>query len=194
MVSLSELVITVFLHCLALLNLVAFLNSSGSPWEDLVLVQVHYLTVGSALPHCFVEEGVHELSFATSIFCIFTRSQHGVTSIFMMLVSLHLFFIGSCIWTGSPGFNNSSSLVACLSKQNFYLSLILRLTHMLLFFVSSLRLFLNFLSINISAGDNPCSSGLVWWISNPNNGSWHFLSMFIIVFIVFFSTSPFNCE
>ena len=53
---------------------------------------------------------------------------------------------------------------------------------MLLFFVSSGRLFLNFLPINISAGDNPCSTGAVRWISNLNDGSLHFLSMFFFQF------------
>ena len=50
-------VVTVVLHCLALLNLIVFLDSSGSPWEELVLVWVYYLIVGSTFPHYFVVEG-----------------------------------------------------------------------------------------------------------------------------------------
>ena len=60
--------------------------------------------------------------------------------------------------------------------------------HMLLFFVSSGRLFLNFLYI-ISADDNPCSPGVVGWISNPNDRSLHLISMSFYSF----STSPFDC-
>ena len=56
-VSLSEQIVAVVLHCLALFNLVAFLDSSGSSWEELVLVRVHYLIVGSALPQYFMVEG-----------------------------------------------------------------------------------------------------------------------------------------
>ena len=55
--SLSEQITAVVFHCLALLNLVAFLDSSGSPWEKLVFVWVFYLAVSSALPHGFVVEG-----------------------------------------------------------------------------------------------------------------------------------------
>ena len=55
-VLLFEQIVAVVIHCLALLNLVAFLDYSSSSWEELVLVRVHYLTVGSALPHGFVVE------------------------------------------------------------------------------------------------------------------------------------------
>ena len=40
-----------------------------------------------------------------------TMNECGATSVFTMLVSLHLFFIGSSIRTGFPGFNNFNSLV-----------------------------------------------------------------------------------
>ena len=56
-ISLSKQIVAVVLHCLALLNLVASLDFSSSLWEELVLVRVHYLIVGSALSHCFVVAG-----------------------------------------------------------------------------------------------------------------------------------------
>ena len=49
-ISLSEQIVAVVLHSRALLNIVAFLDTSGSRWEELVLFQVHYPIVGSALP------------------------------------------------------------------------------------------------------------------------------------------------
>ena len=54
--SLSEQIIALVLHFPALLNLVVFLDSCGSPWEELIFVQVHYMIVDSALPPCFVVE------------------------------------------------------------------------------------------------------------------------------------------
>ena len=92
----------VVLNCFALLNLVAFLDSSGSPWEELVLIWVHYLIVGSALPQC-----ARACQHRKWVECYL---------VFTISVSLHLFFIGSCIWTESPGFYKSSSLVSCLAK------------------------------------------------------------------------------
>ena len=78
----------------------------------------------------FCGGGLHELSFGTSIFRIFRRflqfhgsnvlelvntvNERSDTSVFTMLVSLHLFFIGSHIRTGSPGFNDFSSRVFLL--------------------------------------------------------------------------------
>ena len=80
----------------------------------------------------FCDEGVQELSSAASIFQIFSRSlwfrrgsvqeivntvdEHGATSVYTMLVSCHIFFMGSRIRTGSPGFNNSKSIVPRLLK------------------------------------------------------------------------------
>ena len=107
-VSLSEQIVTVVLHCLALLKLVSLFDSYASLWEELVLLQVHYLIVA-----LFCAGGVLIFSSVSCIFCIFSRSlrfprssvlelmntvkEYGATLVFTMLVPLHLFFIGSCI-------------------------------------------------------------------------------------------------
>ena len=95
-VSQSEQIVAIVLYCLALLNLVAFLNSSGSPWEELVLVRVHYLIAGSALLNCFLMEGymnfllTHPFSVFSAdpyyfivVVCmsLSTLNEHGATSV-----------------------------------------------------------------------------------------------------------------
>ena len=113
----------------------------------------------------------------------------------MMPVSLHLFFIGFRIRTRFPGFNNSTSLVSSLSKNNFCfalcLSLSLWLTLMLFYYLWGY--FLIFSPSTLPLAIIHVHLGVVRRISNPNDGSLHFLSMFIFnSFYSFFLTSPFD--